>query len=158
MDENQITDRPERDRPETGMRRNAAFPRLPPLPRRRAAESGAGGCRSPSWCFWAGRSASSGGPPRACRPGHPHPGHQSGLPAIVLLLALWYIFFTGLWWRTRLLLGGIGLLLIVGFFAALRFNGATGDMGFRYTCAGRRRPTPPWPVSPMTSSFNGRWP
>ena len=137
MDENQITDRPERARPETGIadgvpeRGVPASPAPAAPPRRRkmrwwmpvAVVVLLGGAVGFFWWPAAGlfdQATRTLAIKAACL-------------AIVLLLALWYIFFTGLWWRTRLLLSGIGLLLIVGFFVALRFNGATGDMGFRYT-------------------------
>ncbi len=132
MDENQITDRPERARPETGIAAGVPASPAPAAPPRRrkmrwwmpvAVVVLLGGAVGFFW--WPAADLFD----QATRT----LAIKAACLAIVLLLALWYIFFTGLWWRTRLLLSGIGLLLIVGFFAALRFSGATGDMGFRYT-------------------------
>jgi outer membrane protein assembly factor BamB len=57
---------------------------------------------------------------------------QAAYVAIVLVTAGWLIFFTGLRWRTRLILAGLGLLVLVGLGFAFKLDGATGDMGFHF--------------------------
>ena len=47
-----------------------------------------------------------------------------------LLLYIWFAFFSGFRWRMKLLLGGLGLLLVVCYFTFFTVYGATGDMGF----------------------------
>ena len=132
MDDNQITDRPEHVRPETGITDAPPEHGVPTSPARR---------RKMRWWMPVAVLVLMGGAIGFFL--SPAAGQfdqatrtlaiKAACLAIMLLLALWYVFFTGLAWRTRLLLSGIGLLLIVGFFAALRFDGATGDMGFRYS-------------------------
>ncbi len=57
---------------------------------------------------------------------------QATCVAMVLVTAGWLIFFTGLRWRTRLILAGLGLLVLVGLGFAFKLDGATGDMGFHF--------------------------
>src|SRR2546427_205469 len=49
----------------------------------------------------------------------------------VLLMTIWYIFFTGLRWRTRLLLTGLAVLIVLAGINTLRVDGANGDMRMR---------------------------
>jgi outer membrane protein assembly factor BamB len=65
---------------------------------------------------------------------------QAAYVAIALVTAGWLIFFTGLRWRTRFLLAGIGVLVLVGLGAAFRMDGATGDMGFRFVPRWQNQP------------------
>ena len=55
-------------------------------------------------------------------------GTQAAYVAIALVTAGWLIFFTGLRWRTRFLLAGLGVLLLVG----LGFRFQTGRLYGRY--------------------------
>ena len=73
---------------------------------------------------------------------------QAAYMATVLVVAGWLIFFTGLRWRTRFLLAGLGLLVIVGLGLAFRMDGATGDMGFHFVW---RWQTPPDAALPSLS-------
>jgi outer membrane protein assembly factor BamB len=65
---------------------------------------------------------------------------QAACLAIALVVAGWLIFFTGLRWRTRFLLAGIGVLILVGLGAAFRMDGSTGDMGFHFVPRWQNRP------------------
>jgi outer membrane protein assembly factor BamB len=65
---------------------------------------------------------------------------QAAYMATALVVAVWLIFFTGLRWRTRFLLAGIGVLILVGLGMAFRMAGATGDMGFNFVWRWQNRP------------------
>ena len=57
---------------------------------------------------------------------------QAACVLTVVLLAAWYLLFTGLWWRTRLMLIGLSFMLVVGFLVAVKMDGASGNMNFRW--------------------------
>ena len=59
-------------------------------------------------------------------------GTQAAYVAMALVVAGWLIFFTGLRWRTRFLLAGIGVLLLVGLGMAFKLDGSTGDTGLHF--------------------------
>ena len=56
---------------------------------------------------------------------------QSACAAAVVLLAVWYAFFTGLPRRTKLILGGVGLLALALVLAVVRVRGSWGDMSLQ---------------------------
>lgn len=129
MDENQITNRPERARPETGFTDGPPESGVstPPTPRRQMR-----------WWMPVAVLVLMGGAiafflltdhfDQATR----SLAVKAACLALVVLLFLWYVFFTGLRWRTKLLLGGLGFVLAAAFLVGFRVDGATGDMGFRF--------------------------
>jgi outer membrane protein assembly factor BamB len=73
---------------------------------------------------------------------------QAAYMAIALVTAGWLIFFTGLRWRTRLILAGVGFLILVGLGAAFQLDGATGDMRFHFVPRWESQPAlPPLPTA-----------
>jgi outer membrane protein assembly factor BamB len=73
----------------------------------------------------------------------PSAATQAAYIAIVLVTAGWLIFFTGLRWRTQLILAGVGLLVLVGLGLAFRMDGSYGDMNFQFVWRWQKRPDLP---------------
>src|SRR5262249_19064633 len=53
---------------------------------------------------------------------------QAACVLTVLLLGVWFVFFSGRSLRLRLTLGGVALLAVVAFFGMFTLDGATGDV------------------------------
>jgi outer membrane protein assembly factor BamB len=63
---------------------------------------------------------------------------QAACALTALLLGVWFVFFSGFRWRTRLILGGVGLAAVVGFFALFELTGASGDMWLQFQPRGAK--------------------
>ncbi|HVS39586.1 MAG TPA: PQQ-binding-like beta-propeller repeat protein [Gemmataceae bacterium] len=57
---------------------------------------------------------------------------QAAYALTLLLLGVWFVFFSGRPWPIRLAVGGSALLLIVGFLALFEVDGAWGDMWLHF--------------------------
>ena len=81
---------------------------------------------------------------------------QAACAATVLLLAIWYAFFTGLPWRTRFILGGLGFLALAVVFAIVRVRGSYGDMSFQFVFVWQASPDAALPRLPDSTLQTGR--
>ena len=145
MDEHQITDRVEGGRPEPGMT-DAAGRAGGDEPRRSPGHRGAAAAQMA--VVDAGRDFGTDGRGRAFfrftslfDDAIRNSAFQAACLATVLLLAVWYVFFTGLSWHTRLILGGAGFLCWPCLSPSCGFGGSYGDMWFQFVFVGTSRLT-----------------
>ncbi len=128
MDENQITKRVEGGRPQTGVTTHPVAPPIPAASQRR------------KWRWWmavaillvfGGAAVFFQFTSLFIEPIRNF-AFQAACAATVFLLAVWYVFFTGLPWRTKCLLGGVGFLALAVVLAVVRVRGSYGDMSFQF--------------------------
>ena len=80
----------------------------------------------------------------------------SACVAAVVLLAVWYAFFTGLPRRTKLILGGVGLVALAFVPAFVRVRGTWGDMSLQLVWVWDGAPDRALPKLPGDALQTGR--